>query len=225
MKKLLKFSPWIRYTLLTVAALAALAGLVFVGISYAEKHMNASAQHAIVSLGTAATRQSVSLSKININILSGKIHLSSLIVPNEAKRKGADAFAVGTAEITVYPLSLIWGPLHIKSIVIDSPSIIGDITSAKKSSFTLAVIAAATAAYAAKSASGGKLIVDKLSITKAKLTVYSFVSGSKAHKMSFADMTMNNLGTSFKPITQADFVNKVMKSISNEAMKAASRWF
>ncbi|MEX1035181.1 MAG: hypothetical protein WDZ54_04450 [Sneathiella sp.] len=155
-----------------------------------------------------------------MNIFTGRGSITGLTVPNSNIGKSKTSFVVDNAEVQIVPWSVLWGPLHIRSIEITNPAV--DLQTSATSS-NLAVILAAAAAYAVKADSSGnkddKLRVDALTITGGKLTgkVYPLTT---TFLTTLPDIKMSNMGGR-DGMTQADFVQAVLIKVVNQATASA----
>jgi len=194
---------------------------VVVGAHETQKHVNSAGQNAIIAVGSAATGEEVSLKAFDVNIFTGKGSIAGLTVPNSGIGSSTTSFVVGKAEVRIAPWSILWGPIHIKSIEITDPAI--DLETSATSS-NLAIILAAAAAYAVTADKSDnkdkKLRVNSLTITGAKLSgkVYPLTS---TISMTLPDIKMSNLGSSGDGMSQADFVQAVLTQVVNQSTTPA----
>jgi hypothetical protein len=192
-----------------------------IGVREAQRHVDTGGRNAITVVGSAATGEKVALDDFSVNIFTGKGAIAGLIVPNSGVGSSPTSFVVDKAEVSIVPWSVLWGPLHIRSIDISNPSV--DLETSATSS-NLAVILAAAAAYAvtADKSDGDnkKLRVDNLTITGAKLTGKIYPFSSKI-SITLPDIKINNMGTTGDGMTQADFVQTVLTEVVNQATKSA----
>ncbi|WP_340150895.1 hypothetical protein [uncultured Sneathiella sp.] len=193
---------------------------IVAGVYAAEKHVNSTAKDAIVTVGSYATGEKVTLDAFDVNILTGRGSITGLTVPNSSIGSSKTSFVVDKAEIRITPWSILWGPLHIKSIDITNPAV--DLETSATSS-NLAIILAAAAAYAATADSSGdksdKLRVDSLTITGGKLSgkIYPLTT---TYSTTLPDIRMSDMGGS-DGMTQADFVKALLTQVVNQSTTAA----
>lgn len=192
-----------------------------VGVREAQKHVNSTGQTALTAVGSAATGEKVALDEFTVNIFTGQGAITGLTVPNSDIGSSLTSFVVDNAKVEIVPWSILWGPLHIKSIAITNPSI--DLETTATSS-NLAVILAAAGAYAltADKSDGDdkKLRVDNLTITGAKLSGKIYPLSTKM-SLTMPDIKMDNMGADGEGMTQADFVQVVLTQVVNQAMTSA----
>lgn len=196
---------------------------IVAGVYTAEKHVNSTAKDAIVTVGSYATGEKVTLDAFDVNILTGRGSIAGLTVPNSNVGSSKTSFVVDKAEIQITPWSILWGPLHIRSIEITNPAI--DLETSATSS-NLAIILAAAAAYAVTADSSGsksgKLRVDSLTITGGKLSGKVYPISTK-FSTTLPDIKMSDMGGS-DGMTQADFVKAVLTKVVNQATTAALKY-
>ncbi|MCF8465783.1 MAG: hypothetical protein K9G33_00120 [Sneathiella sp.] len=181
------------------------AAFVF-GVREDEKYVNSTGQTPIVTIGSAAAGEKVTLNSFDVNIFTGSDRISALTVPNSGIGSSNTGFVVGKAEIKITPWSVLWRSLHIKSIEITNPAI--DLATSATSS-NLAVILLAAGAYAATADSSGgddkKLRLDSLTINGAKLT-RKINPLSTPLSTTLPTIQMTDLGSQGDGMTQADLV-------------------
>lgn len=195
----------------------AIVAAAIVGVREVQKHTDFMGQTAITTVGSAATGEAVTLEEFSVNIFTGRGKINGLSVPNSGIGSSPTSFVVEKAEVKIVPWSVLWGPLHIRSIDITNPAI--DLETSATSS-NLAIILAAAAAYAVtEDKSDGKdkkLRVDNLTITGAKLSGKIYPLSTKV-SMTLPDIKMNNMGTNGDGMSQADFVQAVLTQVVNQA--------
>ena len=211
----------LKSLLIQGGAFVIIVAAVVVGVREAEKYVNSTGQTAIVAVGSAATGEKVTLDSFDVNIFTGSGSIAALTVPNSGIGSSKTSFVVDKAEIKITPWSILWGPLHIKSIEITNPAI--DLETSATSS-NLAVILLAAGAYATTADSSGgddkKLRVDSLTINGAKLTgkLYPLPTSLST---TLPTIQMTNLGSQGDGMTQADFVKAVLTQVVNQATTSA----
>lgn len=192
-----------------------------VGVREVQKHVNSTGQNALTVVGSAATGEKVTLDEFTVNIFTGEGAITGLTVPNSGIGSSPTSFVVENAQVKIAPWSILWGPLHIKSIDITNPAI--DLETSATSS-NLAIILAAAAAYAltADTSDGDdkKLRVDNLTISGAKLSGKIYPLSTKI-SLTMPDIKMNNMGADGEGITQADFAQAILTQVVNQAMTSA----
>lgn len=193
------------------------AGVIYLGIREAGEYFSSNTKQAIVTIGSAATGEKVTLDEFTVNLFTGKAQIKNLLVPNSGIGSAQYSFKVGGVNATLSPWSLFWGPVRIKSIEIVAPAI--DLEASATSS-NLAIIVLSAGAYAAL-AGGSKsdepgLRIDNLAITGARLS-------GKAYPLSMSISTtlpsiiMKDLGDPEKGMPAADFVNQLLTTVVNQA--------
>ncbi|PHQ69789.1 MAG: hypothetical protein COB93_07135 [Sneathiella sp.] len=211
----------LKSLLITGGVVIVIAAAIVVGVREAEKHVNSSALNAITEIGSAATGETVTLGSFDVDIFTGHGSITALIVPNSDIGSSKTSFSVASADIRITPWSILWGPLHIKSIEITAPQIDLE-TSATSSNLTVILIAAGAYAISAANENGGekKLRVDNLTITNAKLSgkVYPF---STTFSTTMPTIQMKDLGSTGDGLTPGDLVNQVLTQVVNQATTAA----
>lgn len=194
---------------------------VVVGVREAERHVNSTGWNAITLVGSAATGEKVTLDAFDVSIITGRGTINGLTVPNSGIGSSPTSFVVDKAEIRIVPWSILWGPLHIRSIEITNPAV--DLETSATSS-NLTIILAAAAAYAVTADKSGdkekKLRVDDLTITGAKLSGKIYPLSTKV-SLTLPDIKMSNLGSSGDGMSQADFVQAVLTQVVNQATTSA----
>ncbi|HBT32583.1 MAG TPA: hypothetical protein DEB15_06995 [Pusillimonas sp.] len=207
--------------LVTGGLFVVIVAAVVVGVREAEKYANEAGAGAIVTVGSAATGEKVTLGAFEVNIFTGRGAISGLTVPNSSIGSSKTSFVVDKAEIRIVPWSLLWGPLHIQSIEVAGPAI--DLETSATSS-NLAIILAAAAAYAlASDGAGGddkKLRVDHVAITGGKLSGRLYPFSTKL-SLTLPDIAMQNLGGGEAGLSQADFAKALLAETVNKSVAAA----
>ncbi len=185
----------------------------------AESHINSAGASAIVTVGSAATGEKVTLDGIEVSLLSGRGTLTNLRVPNSAAGKAPYSFVLDSVSLSIVPWSLLGGPLHIKSIEIRGPAIDLE-TNASGSNLTLILAAAAAYALASSADEGEKLRIDDLTITGGRLSATLYPFSTKV-STTVPDIVMRDMGAGGEGMSQADFVAALLNETVNQATKAA----
>lgn len=210
---------WLKVTggVLVVIVLAIIGAVV-----YAQEKANTAGKNALVKFGSLATGETVTVGNFEVSLLTGKGHIENLHVPNSNLGTAKDSFSVEKIDIQIALLSLIMGPLHIKSVAITSPNI--DLETTATSS-NLAVILAAAAAYAA-SLSGKGSVEEKLKIDSLTLSEIA-VSGkiyplTKKFSTTIHSLNLGGFGTDGDGVTVANFayqfINALITQVQNSVL-------
>ncbi|MCR9213360.1 MAG: hypothetical protein NXI13_06545 [Proteobacteria bacterium] len=211
------------WLMVTGGVLLAIILAVVGAVIFAQERMNDAGKKALVIFGSLATGEAVTVSGFKVSLLTGRGTIESLQVPNSNLGSAKNSFSVDKIDIEIAPLSLIAGPLHIRSVKITSPNI--DLETTATSS-NLAVILAAAAAYVA-SLSGKENGQEKLRIDSVSLTDIA-VSGkiyplTKKFSTKISSIALGGFGTEGDGVTIADFsyqfINALITQVQNSVLK------
>ncbi len=198
-----------------VVIIAAIAGAVI----FVQDRINTNGKKALASFASQATGEAVTLRDFKVSILTGRGYIEEFHVPNSNVGSAEDSFAVEKIDIHIAPLSLIWGPLHVKSIDIATPTV--ELETSMTSS-NLAIILAAAAAYVAASSltEGGedKLKVDSLTLSNVAVRGNIYPSTAKLN-ISIPSITMGDFGAEEGGLSVAEFayqfINTLVTQVQN----------
>ena len=219
MKKLKK----ILLIVVILVVVLGIAAAVFVGMFFDQI-----VKKGIETVAPTITQTSVTVSSVHIGVFSGAARINGLIVGNPPEFKTTNAISLGKAAVSVEPKSLFADKLVIHSVEIRDPQItfegspLGDNNLQKildNVSGTPNTNAAAAPPATAKKA-GKKLQVDEFLISGAKVTAHITGLEGEPFSVVIPDIHFTSLGTGPDGITAAELTQKIIKEISNDALKA-----
>lgn len=182
----------------------------------------------VETFGPQLTRVDVKLDGVSVSLLSGSGSIKGLVVGNPEGYRMPTAITVGKASLALSPGSLLSDKVVIKSVRVEAPEITFELGAGGNNlSKILANVEAATGGGSggkpapAESAPGKKLQVDEFLITGAKVRVGATALGGTA-PILLPEIRLSNLGTGPDGITAADLTQRVLKVLTDAAVKAAA---
>ncbi len=185
----------------------------------------------VETVGPKMTKVDVKLDGVHISLLSGAGKVTGLVIGNPEGYKTPHAISVGTAALSLKPMSLLGDKIIIQSINVEAPEITieGDLSkdnlkqilanlneTTSTTSSGSNTVAGATPKEEKKA--NKKLEVDDFQITNAKLTVS--ISGMGEKSFTLDPIHFTNLGTGPDGITVAELTKKVIAEIESQAEKS-----
>lgn len=207
----------------------ALVVLVILGVLAVSLFLNSGVKRGIEIFGPQLTKVSVKLDNVSISMLSGSGSVKGLTVGNPEGYKTPQAISVGSAMLTLKPLSVLGDKLVINKIEVLSPEITfeggfaGNNLSKILSNLEDSTRSSDTNAPPGQKGEGPsrKLQVDDFAIKSAKVNVSITGMNGKTLAVVIPDIHLTELGTGPEGITAAELTKRVLKALEQATMKAA----
>jgi len=186
-------------------------------------NINSIVEKAIETTGPELLGVPVTIGSVNISLLSGSGEIRELKIGNPEGYAGDYAFSLDRVLIEVEPISFTTDKIHVKSIVIDSPSIAyeGDFKKSNlqqlQENIESKVLATAQDANQESDTDPAqdstKLQIDHFSLSKANALVsLSFLSGEPL-VVTLPTIELNDFGKA-EDKTAADAVNEILAELT-----------
>ncbi len=193
--------------------------------------INALVKQQIEKVGSKVTEQSVTVAKVDMNLLHGAGTINGLVLSNPSKYSAPSVFSLNEITLDINLQSLTTDLIIIDQIVIDKPEAVVEFTENGGANIKdiLDVINKNTASAASqpeqKSATGKAdpiIRVNKFVLSGVALTVDLTKLGNKAHQATLADISLKNIGgQAGMPASElgAELVKQALSSIWKQAKK------
>jgi hypothetical protein len=192
-------------------------------------NINSIVKKGVETAGPKILKAPVTLNKVDISVLSGSGKLSGLTIGNPAGFQTEYAFQLGKVEVELETGSVTTDTIHVKNILIDSPSIIFEGAFDKNN---LGQLQANAAAYTASVASSGpaeeqqaadsegkKILLDHLAIQNGDVSVSMKLLSDKELTVELPTIELNDIGKD-KDTTLADAMKLVLAAINKAVVPA-----
>ena len=192
------------------------------------------ARKAVVTVGPQVTKTTVALDAVDLSLMTGSAKVKGLVIGNPDGYKSQQAISVGSAAVSVTPMSVFSDKIVIRSVDVEAPEITFEGNPAGKNNLNdiLANVnqvsasggppAANTNAPAPASGKPAKkLEVDDFVINNAKVhaTVSAFGFSNKELTFTLPQIHLSNLGTGADGITATELSQRVLSEITSATVK------
>lgn len=205
--------------------LAVLVALLVLAVTVPLIFINSLVKQAVATAGPKVAKVEMSLAGANISIFSGKGTLSGLFVGNPEGYRQPFAFKAGEITLAVKPSSLFSDRIVVNTVRIVGPDITFE-GGPQDNNFTkiLANVQSFTGGSAAGGKSAGgpskKLQVDEFTLTGAKVTASTQLSGGQPITLTLPDIHLTGLGAGPEGITASDLTALLLKEVSGKTVAA-----
>jgi len=192
-------------------------------------NLNSIVKKGVETAGPKVLKAPVTLDKVNISVLSGSGKLSGLTIGNPAGFQTEYAFQLGKVEVELDTGSVTTDTIHVKNILIDSPSIIFEGAFDKNN---LGQLQANAETYTASSESAGpaeeqqaadsdgkKILIDHLAIQNGDVSVSMKLFSDKKLTVALPTIELNDIGKD-KDATLSDAMKLVLAAINKAVVPA-----
>ncbi|HHY86062.1 MAG TPA: hypothetical protein GYA07_11115 [Verrucomicrobia bacterium] len=187
------------------------------------------AKRGIETVGPQITKVSVKLDGIDLSPLSGGGTVKGLVVGNPEGFTTPQAISVGSATLSLKPMSLLADKLVIRKIEVIAPEITfeggfkGNNLSQILANVNEAAGGTGDTTEETEEAATRKLQVDDFLIRDAKLHVSITGMGGKTFPVALPPIHIENLGQGPDGITTAELVRLVLSEVEKYAVQAAEK--
>ncbi|HPU55251.1 MAG TPA: hypothetical protein PLH97_03095 [Verrucomicrobiota bacterium] len=187
------------------------------------------AKRGIETVGPQITKVSVKLDGIDLSPLSGGGTVKGLVVGNPEGFTTPQAISVGSATLSLKPMSLLADKLVIRKIEVIAPEITfeggfkGNNLSQILANVNEAAGGTGDTTEETEEAATRKLQVDDFLIRDAKLHVSITGMGGKTFPVALPPIHIENLGQGPDGITAAELVRLVLSEVEKYAVQAAEK--
>jgi uncharacterized protein involved in outer membrane biogenesis len=209
----------VRVLIVIVVILVALIATCYV-------MMNSIVKKSVETMGPKVAGVDIKLGGVKLSPFSGKGEITGLVVGNPAGFKAPTAITIGSASVVVQPASLISDKIVVRSVIVHAPDITFESSlSGNNLNKILANVEAATAGSTSSTAPGEKkaakkIEVDDFVITGGKIHINLTLMGGESTTIPLPEIHLTNLGAGADGMTGAELSQKVLKAITDNAIKA-----
>jgi hypothetical protein len=175
----------------------------------------------VETVGPQITKVDVKLDSASVSILGGAGSIKGLTVGNPPGYTSPHAISVGTASLSVKPMSVLSDKVIVRSIKVEGPEVIFEGNPLNNNLSKILDNVNASSGSEGQStpedAAGKKLQVDDFHIIGAKVRI-----GANSTPIPIPDIHLTGLGQGPEGITAADLTQRAIKELVMATMKAAS---
>jgi hypothetical protein len=203
-----------------VVALVVVAAVVVLG------QLGRLIERGVETAGPPITGTEVSLGSAHVSIFDGAGALNRLRIGNPKGFSDDDAFDLGKIAIVIDPKSVASDVVHVRSIVIDAPTLLAEFDAGGRSNLNAIldhVKAASGKPTGAGGGSGGKekrLIVDEFRFANAEVRALA-PAFQLDRKLKIPTIQLKNLGGKNGALP-SEIASQVMRPVINAALQAAA---
>lgn len=198
-----------------VVVVAAVVVFLFTGLGSAVKT-------AVESIGSEATKTTVTLNEADVSITSATGALRGLVVGNPSGFSGPHAFRLDEISVTLDPASVTGDAIVLKEVVVSAPSVAYEILA---SGNNIDAIRANVDAYANAQSGGGasssdagaggtKLIIENLYIRNGRVDVSSNLLQGKNLGTALPEIHLTDIGKDQGGATPAEVAEQIVDALA-----------
>ncbi|MGE0118207.1 MAG: hypothetical protein AB7S71_03060 [Dongiaceae bacterium] len=198
-----------------VVAVAAIVVFLFTGLGSAVKT-------AVESIGSEATKTTVTLNEADVSITSASGALRGLVVGNPSGFSGPHAFKLDEISVTLDPASVTGDAIVLKEVVVNAPAVAYEILA---SGNNIDAIRANVDAYAnaqggggasssSGSGSGTKLIIENLYIRNGRVDVSSNLLQGQNLGAALPEIHLTDIGKDKGGATPAEVAEQIVDALA-----------
>ncbi|MFT6557837.1 MAG: hypothetical protein ACJAYR_001701 [Sneathiella sp.] len=192
--------------------------MLIAGAFYANEVVTQELQESVAKTGGGASGSAVSIRETSLNIAKGIGIIEGFVLKTSAN---TPLFEVEKVTFEYDPVSVLSGPLIIKSLDVGPYKMFVESNGKKLSTSALVSTAVAYVASAGKMPSGRKLIINKVSIAKGSTTLQMTLFGKRTlRRGTVPEIRMAALGNKTNPLSAADFAGILIKEVSRRVVKS-----
>ena len=190
-------------------------------------------KHAVEKFGPEITGTEVTLSDVDISLLSGKAAINNLVIGNPKGFKSDSAISIGTVELALDLGSLTSDKIQVNKILMDAAELTFELNNTGGSNIsalqknieqrTASASGSSTNSGSASSSESQSMAVDNIYINKTKVNVVASALGGKGTGLVLPDIHMKDIGKSGKGESPAEVANQVFAKLSKAVIAAVSK--
>ncbi len=212
--------------MILVVLLAVLGG----GVYYLFLSLNSIVKAAIETTGTEATKTSVGVSNVDIELTNGKGAIKGFTIANPPAFKEPLAFSLGGIALKVDTSSVTKNPVVIDEIIVKAPEVVFEVN--KDGKANLGVLkenllkmggGGGSAPQDEKQESTTRLVIRKFVVEAGKMTARIAALGDKPLEAKLDRFVLTNIGDTSKGSSPDEVARKLIGEFINRASKAATR--
>lgn len=192
-------------------------------------NINSIVKKGVETVGPKVLKAPVTLDKVDISVLSGSGKLSGLTIGNPAGFQTEYAFQLGKVEVELDTGSVTTDTIHVKKILIDSPSIIfegafdknnlGQLQKNAKASTASDKIGAPAEEQQAADGGGKKILIDYLAIQNGDASISMKLLTDQQLTVELPTIELKDIGKD-KDTTLADAMELVLAAVNKAVVPA-----
>lgn len=210
-------------------ALGVLVLLVVIAVVVIASQAGSLIRDGVEKYGPDITGTSVTLSGVDVSLLSGSASINNLVIGNPKGFKSSEAFRVGEVSLKLDLASLFSEQIRIEKILIDGAQLTyeqinkrSNIDALRRNVEKNTGSSSGASAGSDSSASDVQLVIDDLYINGTRVNVLANVLGREEQQSAtIPDMHLKDLGKGGSDGSVSAIVDEVVRLITNAATKAA----
>lgn len=217
-----------KAVVVVVAIIAVLA--ILVGIAASQS--GAIIRHAVEEFGPEITGTSVTLSDVNVSLLSGNASIKNLVIGNPKGFKSESAVKVGEVAVSLDVKSLFSDKISIHKILVDGAELTyevgqgGSNISALQRNIeqrTAAMAGAEETAAAEESEQGANLVIDDVFINGTKVNLVASLLGGKGAGATIPDIHLEDIGKGGEGASPADAAKEIFGAVTKNVGSSVAK--
>ena len=212
-----------------IVVVVAVVAVVFIG-----SQSGTIIKHAVEKFGPEITGTRVTLSDVDISLLSGKAAINNLVIGNPKGFKSESAIKIGTVELVLDLSSLTSDKIRVTKILMDAAELTYELGNAGGSNISALQknIEQRTASMTSGSSSSKNdaassespsMAVDNIFINKTRVNILASALGGKGTGLVLPDIYLKDIGKSGKGASPAEVANQVFAKLSKSVIAAVSK--
>ncbi len=217
-----------------VIIVAVLLVVAIVAVTIIASQSGTIIKHAVEEFGPEITGTTVTLSDVDVSLLSGEASINNLVIGNPEGFKSDSAIKLGAVEVKLDLGSLTSDKILINKILMDSAELTFEVGKGGSNISALQKnIEQRTAKISGQSSSAAKpdaadgespeMAIDHIYINGTRVNVVTSLLGGKGTALVIPDIHMKDIGKGDKGALPADVVNQVFALLSKSVVAAVSK--
>jgi hypothetical protein len=207
----------------TVKIIIALVVLLVAGLLTLGLFIDSIVKKGVESVGPQIAKVDIKLDGVKLSLLSGGGSINGLVVGNPEGYKTPSALRVGTARLTLAPLSVLSEKIMVKEILVEGPEITieGGLTDNNLTKIQANLAGASASEKSAPQGKGKKLQVDDFILRGAKVNLNLTMLNGKTATIPLPDIHLTGLGQGAEGITPADLAQRMFGEVVKKVLEVA----
>ena len=214
---------------IVLSVCVALAVLVVVGLVVVYASLGSIIKTGVETVGPKATKAPVTVEKIDLALLSGRVEIQGIVVGNPEGFKTDSAFRLGSVRVRFDPRSVLTNTIHVKEVLIEAPQVTyemslkgSNVARIKKNvdEFAGKVLPAGDGEEEAppppppEPAEGGKkVIIDSVRVFDGKISLSATALGGNALPVPLPDIQLKDIGKESDGASIGDATSEVFDAV------------
>lgn len=206
-----------------LAGFAVILLVVIGGVVFLYSNLGDIIKAAVEEYGSEATKATVSLNGVDLDVTSGKAGLNGFVVGNPSGFGTPSAFELGAIAVQIDPSSINSDTIVINSVTITNPKVTYELGNGGSNIDAIqqnvdAYAKQYSSGEASSSSSGGdekKIVIEKLTITGGNVNVSAGFLAGKSLGTSLPDITLTDIGKDSGGASPAEVIQQVIDSMTS----------